>query len=228
MIKIELNEEELQGLFDRLDQVSPEEKNGAIFFGLRKGAADVLNSLQEAVTANILKVRSGNLRRSLGFRVDYDADGLPSATIGSGALYPSPMLSSGTDEETGAEVDVSDTDRVVYATILEEGGTIKPKGHKYLAIPTENMKTAAGVARARAGYVWKNPGEFGFSTTIILGKMIYGVSGAKGTRKLTPIFSLVESVEIPAFEYMSRTAEENREVVIEDMVNAIEETWRKN
>jgi len=70
---------------------------------------------------------------------------------------------------------------------------IVPKHSKFLAIPTEHAKTAAGVARGR-------PRDNIWGPTFIRGGVIYGYSGgtraSEGTRPI-PLFVLKSSVLVP-------------------------------
>lgn len=78
------------------------------------------------------RVRTGNLRRSIAGTVE----GNPTDA------EMSAVLSAGGRTEGGGEVP--------YAASQEYGATIRPRRAKWLTIPTDAVKTAAGVARGSA------------------------------------------------------------------------------
>jgi len=71
-----------------------------------------------------------------------------------------------------------------YAKILHEGGTIRPKKAKFLAIP---LTPAARVKKPRD-----------FDKTFIKKGVIFRKEG----KKITALYVLKKSVEIPAFDYL--------------------------
>jgi len=76
-----------------------------------------------------------------------------------------------------------------YARIQEEGGTITAKNVKFLAIPLDAAKTAAGVARI-------GPRDLPGRQTFVAKGIIFFKS-SKNDPKPTPMFALKESVTLP-------------------------------
>lgn len=93
--------------------------------------------------------------------------------------------------------------QVPYGAIHEFGGIIKPVKGKFLAIPLDAAKTAAGVARG-------GPKDFDdtFVVTSKLGNLLIAQSDGGGD--ITPLFALKEQVEIPARPYLGPALEEKR------------------
>lgn len=87
-----------------------------------------------------LRVRSGNLRRSIA------------GTVQNQLRSPQVVLSAGGRVEGGGEVP--------YATTQEFGGTIRPKRVKWLAIPNEIARTPAGAARYKTARDYPRPLAF--------------------------------------------------------------------
>jgi len=114
---------------------------------------------------------------------------------------------------------------VNYARIQEFGGVIKPKTGRFLAIPTEQNKTSAGVPRIPSprALIEANPGRTFFHRNeggdgaltlfLILDKGQKGaiakgrLSGALGGHKASfvPMFTLVRQVEIPGPKAPNKT-----------------------
>ncbi len=88
---------------------------------------------------------------------------------------------------------------VKYAALQEYGGVVKPTRAKFLAIPLEAAKTAAGVSR----YV--SPRDL--SDTFIRGGIIYQNQDGKAV----PMFALRKSVRIPPRLGVRETWEADRE-----------------
>lgn len=119
-----------------------------------------------------LRNRTGMLGSSIVYRLD-------GSTLGTLRLR---MLSEG----------------VVYARIHELGGVIKPKTGRFLTIPLDAAKTAAGdvkgmFASARR-FIEANPGATYFVRTPD-GELL--LMWKKGKRTTLPIFKLVRQVELP-------------------------------
>lgn len=120
------------------------------------------------LTGENLNVRSGALRRGWGRPI------VVGSSLGS--------------------LQVSFVNREKYAITHEEGKTITPKKSKFLAIPLDAAKTAAGVPR------YSSPlRESGMKKTFIArssaGNLILFASVGS---QITPMFALVRSVTIPA------------------------------
>lgn len=98
------------------------------------------------------------------------------------------------------------------ARIQEHGGDVTPVRAKYLAIPLDDAKTAAGVPR------WKSPREvYGLSVIPLRGHLFLVRRTDAGTRirggrirrtkaKIEWLWLLLKSVTVPASRYLSRAA----------------------
>lgn len=149
--------------------------------------------VKENATSKI-KVRTGNLRRSLQAEVE----GTSLSTI-SASIYSALMAG-------GAEV--------IYTPVHEFGATIKAKnaykkvpGGPYLNIPTTANKTAAGVQRMTAREVFKKGGFIAGKAVILDGKVM---------------FILVKQVKIPARLKMIETVEGVIPNLLTELVGVIE------
>jgi len=147
----------------------PEHLFGESKIIFQKSAFSITNKIKTNAT-NILKVRTGHLKRSIGSKV-------------SGTKLSTLNMSIYAAGKVGAA-------NVVYAPIHEFGGTIRAKnayrnvpGGPYLNIPAPDNKTPAGVMRMSARQVFAQGGHIG-------GKVVW--LGDK------PMFFLVKSVKIKA------------------------------
>lgn len=169
------------------------------------------DQLKQNVSNVILKVRTGNLRNSLQSRVE-QINGQWSATIGSG------VRSGG---------------RVPYSDILEDGGTIVPKNRQWLAIPLPDALTTAGVPKFTPDELRKGQGT-GYAGSVIIGGIIFGLNfgtshlkgGSKIRTRMTPLFALKKSVQIPAKQYMTITLQEMRPKILGLMTDALDKALR--
>lgn len=120
-----------------------------------------LRAANEVKAFKNLKVRTGNLRRSIG----QDVRGSTLKDL-SGSIYSA--------QGTGSK-------EVIYGPIQEYGGTIRAKdkykwvkGGPYLNIPTDENKTAAGVMRMTAHEVFNQPGAHVRGRSVWIGdKMMF-------------------------------------------------------
>lgn len=90
-----------------------------------------------------------------------------------------------------------------YAKIHEFGGTIRPTNARFLTIPTEFNKTAAGVMRKNARQLMSEGKSFFQKSRN--GNLMLFTQTARG--QLKPMFMLKESVTIPARLGFRETAE---------------------
>ncbi len=206
MIDITLKKEDVIRINKLLQELSPREQGKAIHKGLVKGSSVVLKNLSTNISGRILKKRTGELSRSMGFRVEKDNRGIFGSEIGSGASLK--------------------TKRKVYANILEEGGTVRPVRAKKLAIPIGNALTPAGVARFTPTEL--REGLAGYSGSFIRksksGNLIlFGTVKSVTKIKVIPLFVLKDKVRIPAKQYMGVTAEETGDVAVDKICEAIDE-----
>ena len=84
---------------------------------------------------------------------------------------------------------------VIYARILERGGTIRPKRVQYLTIPLPGVKG------------WARNYENAFFIKSKKGNLLLVQSKGKG---LKPLFVLKKSVQIPAFEWLEKSVDKQR------------------
>jgi len=93
-----------------------------------------------------------------------------------------------------------DSQKVPYAKIHEEGGTIRPKTKTYLTIPTKNAMTRAGVKRKSALDYEDDPkyrGTFVMMKDGWRGPIIFG-RPVQRNKKPVPLFLLRKEVKIDA------------------------------
>jgi phage gpG-like protein len=197
MIQIVIKPEDISKVNKMLNELDVKKRNGAIEKGLKKSCSSVLERLVANVSGVILKRRTGNLAKSMGWRID-KVNEIPEGIIGSGASL--------------------NINRMVYANIHETGGVITPKRAKMLAIPIGRALTRAGVARFKPREITSAGYDNSFIRRTNSGNLI--LFGTKGS-KLIPLFVLKDSVKIPARRYMSITAEETQTKVVDDIVGEI-------
>ena len=87
---------------------------------------------------------------------------------------------------------------VKYARILERGGTIRPKRVQYLTIPFPGVKGRA--RNYRDAFVFKSRA----------GNLILAQRQGAG---LKPLFILKKSVQIPAFEWLEKSIDQERSLL---------------
>lgn len=100
-----------------------------------------------------------------------------------------------------------------YARIQEYGGTIKPKKAKFLAIPLNAVKTAAGVAR----FSPREAAAAGYPHTFVRSGVLFGKQGDQ----VVPLFALRRSVTLPARPYMRPALEAMRPKIEEGIRAAV-------
>jgi hypothetical protein len=154
--------EEVKQFIDKL----PENSFDVAKDAFRESVTDAANKVKSFVN---LKVRTGNLRRSIGQEVK-------------GSTLKDLQASIYSAQGSGGS-------QVVYAPIQEFGGTVKAKdkykwvkGGPYLNIPTINNLTAAGVMRMTAWEVFDQPGAHVRGKGVFIGDKI--------------MFTLVKSVTL--------------------------------
>jgi len=99
---------------------------------------------------------------------------------------------------------------VRYARIQEEGGIIRPKKGRFLAIPMSNAKTAAGVPR------WPSPRAVPGLFSISLGGRVFLVR--KQGEGLEFLYRLKERVRIPATHYLARAVKRQTKPLIDGLI----------
>jgi hypothetical protein len=205
MIELKLQQKDLNRINGLLKELDPKKQGGAIQKGIQSGSSLVLKQLVANCSGIILKRRTGNLAKSLGWRVDKDQNGNWEGIIGSGATLK--------------------TNRMIYANILETGGVIRPVTAKMLAIPIGEALTPAGVARFKPREITSQGGyEKSFIRRSKSGNLL--LFGARG-KSITPLFVLKDSVTIPEFRYMAITVEQTQGKVVDAIVDKIKEVKEK-
>jgi hypothetical protein len=222
MIDFTIDPEDRNRIRKALDSMTAKDADSSLRKAIQRANVYVLKVLQFEVSGVSLNVRTGNLLRSMGMRTTQLNDAIV-GTVGSGASSEDPILSQG-----GKDVDVDDSFRMMYADILEDGGTITPTNSKFLAIPIGEALTGAGVARFSPAELQQGAG--GFQSSVLIFPYIFGVSvGAKSGKlnRLTPLFKLVSSVYIPPKHYLSNTVEATESGAVQIMVEEVEKGLNK-
>ncbi len=201
MIKIEVDQKSFQNIVDALEGLSPKKADSVLNKGFKRAALLVEQKLKVNISGSILNVRSGQLRASIGSRVD-STDSGPVATIGSGARQGR---------------------RIPYADIQETGGTIRPKIGQFLTIPLKDAQTPSGVTRFSArdvmGGLTKYRGSF-INKGIIFGIINKGRSSKKS---IVPLFALKRSVTIKPSHYLTITRNQTEKDATDELVKAVNE-----
>ena len=135
----------------------------------------------QKLSGQALQARTGNLRRSIFYRV-------------------------GTTQDDAFVVVGADLEKAKYARVQELGGVIRPKRSANLAIPIGEARTRNGVARFTARDLIGNPGAFGYTGTFVRNRIIFGKKG----QRIYPLFVLKPQVEIKAVGYLSGSVAEKR------------------
>ena len=208
MIELTVSKEDIGRINRMLSELDPTVQNKAIHKGLLKASSTVLSRLVSNVSGIILKRRTGNLAKSMGYRISEGKNGALESQIGSGATLQ--------------------TNRMIYANILEEGGIIRPKVAKMLAIPIGKALTPSGVARFRPRQITSSGYAHSFIKRSKAGNLILFGTNKRGAKiSITPLFLLKDKVTIPAFRYMAQTVEQTQGQVVTDIVNKIKEVKEK-
>lgn len=138
-------------LADRLQLAA----GGAMRAELGKRLTRIGTAMEAAARDNAkarMKSRSGYLRRSIGKVIR--PEGGPAGGIG-------PLLPGGA-VEVGVKAGgtVLQGAEVVYAGIQERGGTVRPVRRRWLAIPTDSVKTKDGVSKYKTPRDFPRPLQF--------------------------------------------------------------------
>lgn len=203
MIEFTISQEDMARIAEKLTQIATNLQGKVLYEGLRDSALHVESRLKENISGSILKVRSGRLRSSIASIVISEDKGLK-AIIGSG---------------------VRQGNRLPYANIHETGGTITPRLARWLTIPLDAAKTAAGVQRFTAKDVMAGATKYSGSFVrkgIIFGKLERGKSA-----RIIPLFVLKQSVNIPPRYYMSKTLEQMAHNITRIILTRIDEELKK-
>lgn len=111
----------------------------------------------------------------------------------------------------------------LYADIQEKGGTIKPKNARFLAIPLEGAKTAAGVPR------FSSPLRESSAPPMFFAKGVLFSQGPGGSARLNlvPMFALVKQVKIPPRLMAAETIKKNERLFLAAIDKAATDVWNK-
>lgn len=193
-IEIVVNKEQLGELHARLNSLDIRKRDSFAMRAFQQASVVVERRLKTNVTDRILHRRTGHLAQSIQSSV-YQENGVVTARIGSGAL---------------------NKERMPYAEIHEDGGTITPKRVKYLTIPLAAALTASGAPRKASARDWANTfvGKSKGGALIIFQKV--------GKKSIIPLYVLKRSVTIPARHYMSETLESSKNYFLMAVRGSIE------
>lgn len=205
MIELTIDAKDVSRINRLLWNLDTHKQDNAIHRGVLKASSTVLKQLVANVSGIILHRRTGNLAKSMGYRLYHnDKDGSWESQIGSGASLQ--------------------TNRMIYANILEEGGVIRPVTAKMLAIPIGQALTPAGVARFKPRQITSAGYDKSFIRRSRRGTLIlFGAKGSGASIKVTPLFVLKDKVTIPDFRYMATTVEQTKDQVVTDICDKIRE-----
>jgi hypothetical protein len=109
-----------------------------------------------------------------------------------------------------------DLAKAAYARIHEEGGTIRPKHGRFLAIPVGAALTGNGVARFDAREFIQGTqggGSFRGFTGSFVNKNRTALMGVRKAGTVEAVFALKREVTLPARRPLGETLEENRDDV---------------
>ena len=200
MIELTITKDDTDSIKKMLENLSPKKQDGVIHRGILKASGTVLRQLVANVSGLILKRRTGNLAKSMGYRIGKDKEGNYKSIIGSGASLK--------------------TARMIYANIHETGGIIKPRPENktgYLCIPIRsgsdqayNLYASGKLSLSGAGFKIK-------------GNRLVGKSSSSKILE----WRKVKQVTIPARRYMSITVEQTKDRVVENIIDKIKEAKEK-
>lgn len=138
--------------------------------------AETEGHIREALSGGVLKTRSGTYKRSITSRIERQGD-VSRGTVGT--VFPG-------------------------ANLQERGGTVSPKGKKWLTIPVGAALNDSGVRRFDAPTALKNGAFFPTKQGKVFVPMIARRSGPgiraarQGGYSFVSLFALKQSVTIPA------------------------------
>lgn len=157
-------------------------KSGDRLLGaLRKLGLRMQGMMIRKLTNDALKVRTGNLRRAVSYRIE--------ERIG----------------ETILRVGV-DLGKAAYGRVQNLGGTIVPKKAKFLTIPLAPNLTGNGVMRVNAREFIANPQSIGFTGSFV-NRRKTAIMGVRPGGEVEPVFALAKSVRIKPTGFIASTLE---------------------
>lgn len=158
--------------------------------GYRKQFREIVFRSLTVLEAEILE----QIRRKAGLHVR------------TGALLNSVSRTKRVYEENGVIIGQIGTEGVQYAAIHEFGGTVVPKNKQFLALPTDQNRRADGLPVMTTTEL-RNTGR-----SFIRDHIIYLQEG----KKITPMFVLKRSINIPARPYLSTALEAKKDQILKE------------
>lgn len=181
MIEFKFDKKELENLTRKLCQFCSQDRQSVTKEFFKRTSRECESVMKKDIlSGQVLKVRTGRLRSSIGYQVIDQSDGLV-AYIGSGVRQ-------------GA--------RVKYANIHETGGTILPKKSKYLSIPLSSVMTKS--RSQLRGHAF-SPRDFDKTFVYKSKKNNLLIARKTSGGRIENLFVLKKSVTIPARKYMTKT-----------------------
>ena len=153
--------------------------NKALLRALRRIGLRLQRTMMGKVSDDLLKVRTGNLRRAIFYRVE------------------------GREQESLVRVGV-DLTKAIYGRIQNVGGEIRPVRSKFLTIPLGPNLTGSGVMRVSAREFIANPSSIGFVRSFVTRNKT-AIMGVLPSGQVQPVFALVRSVRIRPTGYIERS-----------------------
>lgn len=193
------------GFEELIDQWEIESVWQIVFEELEKTASRLAGTvIRESLSGKLLRRRTGALARSVVGRVER-VQGIPAIRVG---VFRGPSLA--------------------YAGIQEEGGVVKPKRAKNLAIPVNEAKTPAGVdrfggPRGYPGALRFVPFRRGVATGALYdeNELVQAEEEGFSIADIKPLYILVKRVRIPASRWLSKPIRENLPKVTAEIADAI-------
>lgn len=173
-------------------ELTPQGLNARILSELSKLSSEAVASVQRGMAGEFLATRTGNLRRSIAGRAEQTRLG-PAIRVG---IFKGPSLAYAGVQEFGTQ----------GFNPSSPFPTIKPKSAKALAIPTDRVKTGAGVSRT-AGL---GPRAFAGDLVFIpfrKGNIVGGLflkDEVKAGIKGGAMFLLATQVDLPERAYLAK------------------------
>lgn len=192
MLEIRLLAESVRALQELERRWTPEGLSKRVLGELAKLSSEAAGEVQRGMAGEFLATRTGGLRRSIVGRAEQTRLG-PAMRIG---VFKGPALAYAGVQEYGTQ----------GYNPASPYPTIKPKNAKALAIPTDRVKTRAGVARG-AGF---GPRQFAgelvfipFRKGNIVGGLFLKEEVKEGVRS-GAMFLLATEVDLPQRAYLQK------------------------
>lgn len=175
----------------------------ALLAALRRIGIQLQRTMMQKTSNDLLRVRTGNLRRAIFYRIETVA-GSREALVRAGA----------------------DLSKAVYGRIHNAGGTIVPVRSRFLTIPLNPNLTGNGVMRVNAREFISNPGSIGFTGSFV-NRAKTVILGVRADGSIEPVFALARSVRIKPTGYITGSLEQNVPFIQDEMGLAASEIKRE-